>query len=144
MVLDVVRDDEVCRRLMTIPGVGAITALTFKTGVDMPGRFAKSKTVGAHFGLTPRKFSSGEIDYQGRISKCGDAMVRSALYEAANVMLTRCTRWSALKAWAARIAKKAGAKRARVALARKLAVIMHRMWIDGTDFQWGEQTKAAR
>ena len=144
MVLDVVRDDEVCRRLMTIPGVGAITALTFKTGVDMPGRFAKSKTVGAHFGLTPRKFNSGEIDYQGRISKCGDAMVRSALYEAANVMLTRCTQWSALKAWAARIARKAGAKRARVALARKLAVIMHRMWIDGTDFQWGEQTKAAR
>lgn len=143
MVLDAVRTDPVCRRLMTIPGVGAVTALAFKTGVDVPHRFRRSKTVGAHFGLTPRSFSSGEVDVKGHISKCGDAMVRSALYEAAHVLLTRCARWSALRAWGMRIAKTTGLKRARVAVARKLAVIMHRMWIDGTDFQWGDQTKAA-
>ena len=127
---------------MTIQGVGPVTALTYKTGVDVPQRFAKSKNVGAHFGLTPRRFSSGEIDYQGRISKCGDAMVRTALYEAANVVLTRTTRWSALKAWAMRIAMKRGLKRARVALARKLAVIMHRMWIDGSEFRWTDEAPA--
>ena len=129
--------------MMSIHGVGALAALTFKAGVDVPQRFAKSKSVGAHFGLTPRRFSSGEIDYTGRISKCGDAMDRSALYEAANALLTRCTRWSALKAWAVRVAKRAGAKRARVAVARKLAVIMHRLWLDGTTFACGEHAKAA-
>jgi transposase len=143
MVLNAVRDDPLCRRFMSIPGVGALAALAFKTGVDVPQRFAKSKSVGAHFGLTPRRFSSGEIDYTGRISKCGDAMVRSALYEAANALLTRCTQWSALKAWAVRVAKRAGGKPARVAVARKLAVIMHRMWLDGTTFDWGEHAKAA-
>ena len=143
MVLNAVRDDPLCRRLMSIPGVGAVAALAFKTGVDVPQRFAKSKSVGAHFGLTPRRFSSGETDYTGRISKCGDAMVRSALYEAANALLTRCTRWSALKGWAVRVAKRAGGKRARVAVARKLAVIMHRMWLDGTTFDWHEHEKAA-
>ncbi|MFQ5974588.1 MAG: IS110 family transposase [Alphaproteobacteria bacterium] len=142
MMLDVVRRDEVCRRFMTIQGVGPVTALTYKTGVDVPERFAKSKNVGAHFGLTPRRFSSGEIDYQGHIGKCGDAMVRTALYEAANVVLTRTTRWSALKAWAMRIAKKRGLKRARVALARKLAVIMHRMWLDGSEFRWTDEAPA--
>jgi transposase len=99
MVLDAVRGDPLCRRLMSIPGVGALAALAFKAGVDVPQRFANSKSGGAHFGLTPRRFSSGEIDYTGRISKCGDAMVRSALHEAANALLTRSARWSALKAW---------------------------------------------
>ena len=136
LVLDTVRRDEVCRRLMTVPGVGPITALAFKTAVEAPERFAKSKTVGAHFGLTPRSYSSGEIDYRGRISKCGDAMVRTALYEAASVLLTRVQRWSALKAWGMAIARRAGAKRARVALARKIAVILHRMWREQTDFRW--------
>ena len=135
LVLDVVRRDEVCRRLTTVPGVGPITALAFKTAVETPERFARSKTVGAHFGLTPRHYSSGQIDYQGHISKCGDAMVRTALYEAASALLTRVRAPSALKSWGLRIAKRAGAKRARVALARKLAVILHRMWIDGTAFQ---------
>jgi len=102
---------------MTVSGVGPITALAFKTGIDVPERFVKSKTVGAHFGLTSRKFNSGEIDYNGRISKCGDAMVRTLLYEAANAMLIRCARYSALKAWAMRIAKTRGLKRAKVALA---------------------------
>lgn len=136
LVLDVVRRDEVCRRFMTVPGVGPITALAFKTAIEVPERFAKSKAVGAHFGLTPRRYSSGQIDYQGRISKCGDALMRTMLYEAASVLLTRVRHWSALKAWGMRIAKRAGARRARVALARKIAVILHRMWLSGTDFQW--------
>ncbi len=135
MVPEVVRGDPLCRRLMTIPGVGPITALAFKTAGDIPQRFAKSKTVGAHFGRTPRKFNSGEVDYNGRISKCGDAMVRTLLHEAANALLTRCARNSALKAWAMRIAKTRGLKRGKVALARKLAVIMHRMRLDGSDFR---------
>jgi transposase len=133
-VLKAVRHDDVCRRFTTLPGVGPITALAFKTAVETPDRFAKSKTVGAHFGLTPRKYSSGQIDYQGHISKCGDALVRTALYDAAGVLLTRVRAPLALKSWGLRIAKRAGAKRARVALARKIAVILHRMWRDGTDF----------
>jgi transposase len=136
LVLDAVRGDHVCRRFTTVPGVGPITALAFKTAVETPERFAKSKTVGAYFGLTPRRYSSGQIDYQGHISKCGDGLVRSTLYEAASVLLTRVRAPSALKFWGLRIAKRAGAKRARVALARKIAVILHRMWRDGTDFRW--------
>jgi transposase len=136
LVLEAVRRDEICRRFTTLPGVGPITALAFKTAVETPERFAKSKTVGAHFGLTPRKYSSGQIDYQGHISKCGDDLVRTALYEAASALLSRVRAPSALKAWGLRIAKRAGAKRARVALARKIAVILHRMWRDGTDFRW--------
>ncbi len=128
---------------MTVPGVGPITAPAFKTGVDVPERFAKSKTVGAHFGLTARKFNSGEIDDNGRISKCGHAMVRTLLHEAVNAMLTRCPRYSALKAWAMRIAKTRGLKRAKVALARKLAVIMHRMWLYGSEFHWSDKASAA-
>ena len=104
--------------------------------VDVPARFARSRSVGAHFGLVPRKWQSGEIDRMGRISKCGDAMMRTALYEAANVMLTRTTRWSWLKAWAMQVAKRRGLGRAKVALARRLGVIMHRMWSDGSEFCW--------
>lgn len=142
MVLHIVRKDPQCRRFMTIPGVGPITALTYKTAVEVPERFTRSKNVGAHFGLTPRKFKSGEVDYDGRISKCGDEAVRTALYEAANVLLTRSTRWSALKAWAMRVARDRGLNRARVALARKLALIMHRMWLDGSTFCWSNEAKA--
>lgn len=136
MVLAMVRDDAVCRRLMTVPGVGPVVALTFRATIDVPARFARSKTVGAHFGLTPRKYQSGEIDRMGRISKCGDEMMRTALYEAANSMLTRTTRWSWLKAWAMGVAKRRGMQKAKVALARRLGVILHRMWIDGTEFHW--------
>ena len=136
MMLDAVRVDPVCRRLMTVPGVGPVTALTFRTTVDVPARFARSRTVGAHFGLTPRKWQSGEIDRMGRISKCGDAMMRTALYEAASVMLRRSTRWSWLKAWAMQVAKRRGLARARVALARRLGVVLHRIWMDGSEFQW--------
>ena len=136
MLLSIVRDDATCRRLMTVPGVGPVVAVTYKTAIDDPTRFRKSKDLGPYFGLTPSKYQSGEVDWTGRISKVGDAMVRTALFEAANVMLSRVTRFSALKAWALRVAKLRGVKRAKVALARKLAVVLHRMWVDGTDFRW--------
>ena len=119
---------------MSAPGVGAIVALTYVSAVDDPARFKSSKTVAAHFGLTPKKYQSGETDYTGRISKIGDASVRTALYEAAHIILTRPVKGSGLKSWAMRLAKRAGMKKAKVALARKLAVILHRMWVDGTQF----------
>jgi transposase len=119
---------------MTVPAVGPIIALTFVAAVDDAGRFAKSRSVGAYFGLTQKKYQSGETDRSGRISKCGDDAVRAALYEAANLLLTKPLKGGALKSWAMRLARRAGAKRAKVALARKLAVIMHRMLIDGTPF----------
>jgi len=131
--------DPVCVRLMSVPGVGFITALTFKAGVDDPHRFKRSRTVGAHFGLTPRRFQSGEMDIEGHISKCGDADVRSTLYTAANALLTRSARWSSLKAWGMKLAKTRGHRKAVIAVARKLAVILHRVWIDDTQFRWGNE-----
>lgn len=142
-VLRAVRDDAVCRRLMTAPGVGPIIALAFKSAVDEPGRFAHSRAVGAHFGLTPKRYQSGEIDRSGHITRTGDAMMRTLLYEAATVILTRASRWSSLKAWGVRVAERQGLKRARVAVARKLAVILHRMWRDGSEFRWGEEPATA-
>ena len=130
-------EDPVCQRLMSAPGVGFVTALTFKAGVDDPTRFKRSRTVAAHFGLTPRRFQSGEIDHCGHISRAGDHAVRSALYTAANVMMTRSSRWSSLKVWGMQLAKTRGHRRAVVAVARKLAVILHRMWLDDTQFRWG-------
>ena len=138
-LLTLVRDDPVCRQLMSVPGVGAITAITFKSGVDDPSRFKRSRDVGPHFGLTPRKYQSGELDVTGSITKVGDRMVRTALYEAASVMLTRTVRFSSLKVWAMAVARRRGTKKARVALARKLAVILHRMWVDGTSFRWSDE-----
>ena len=143
MLLLQVRADPVCRRLMTVPGVGPVTALTFRATVDVPARFARSRAVGAHFGLTPRKWQSGEIDRMGEISKCGDAMMRTALYEVANIVLSPTTRWSWLKAWGMQVARRRGRKRAKVAVARRLGVIMHRMWMDGTEFQWTRDGAAA-
>src|SRR5476651_1917357 len=134
--LAIVRDDEVCRRLMTTPGVGPVVALTYRATVDVPARFRKSKSVGAVFGLTCAKHQSGESERSGRISRCGDEMMRVMLYEAAQVMLTRTNKWSWLKVWAMQIARRRGKKRAIVALARRLAVIMHRIWVDGTEFRW--------
>jgi transposase len=142
-MLAIVRDDAVCRRLMTAPGVGALVAVTSKTAVDDPGRFRTAEAVGAHFGLTPKRYQSGETDVTGGISKVGDAMVRTALYEAANVMLTRTSRVSALKRWAMEVARRRGAKRAKVALARKLAGVLHRMWANAADFRWGKEEAAA-
>lgn len=138
-----VRSDPVCQRLMTVPGVGAITALTFRAAVDDPARFKSSRTVAAHFGLTPRRFQSGETDNVGRISKAGDPDVRRALYVAAHALVTRSNRWCSLKAWGVRLAKTRGRRRAVIAVARKLAVILHRMWIDGTEFRWGSEEAVA-
>ena len=138
-VRNVARQDPICQRLMTAPGVGPITALTYKAGVDDPTRFRRSRTVAAHFGLTPRRFQSGEIDFDGHISRAGDANVRSTLYVAANAMMTRSSRWSPLKAWGMKLAKTRGHKRAVIAVARKLAVILHRMWIDDTQFRWSAE-----
>lgn len=133
------RKDPVCELLMTTPGVGAITALNFKAAIDDPTRFTSSRLVGAHFGLTPRRFQSGEMDNQGRISRAGDAEVRAALYSAANSLLTRTKASSSLKSWGLRLIKTKGRRRATVAVARKLAVILHRMWVDGEEFRWNEQ-----
>ena len=138
------RDDEVCQRLMTVPGVGPVVAMTYKTAIDDPARFARSKAVGAYVGRVPRKYQSGEIDRTGRITKVGDAMVRTALFEAANVMLSRTVRFSALKAWALRVASRHGMKKAKVALARKLAVVLHRLWVDSTAFGRDPMPAAAR
>lgn len=126
--------DAVCRRLMTMPGVGPMTALAFRAAIDEPVRFRRSASVGAYLGLTPRRYSSGEIDRMGRISRCGDPRARSYLYEAANIMLSRAGKANPLKSWGMKLAKRAGFKKARVALARKMAVVLHRMWRDGTDF----------
>jgi transposase len=142
-LLAIVRDDEVCRRLMTVPGVGPVVALTYRATVDMPARFRNSKAVGAVFGLTPAKYQSGEINWSGRISRCGDEMMRVMLYEAAQILLVRSTKWSWLKAWAMQIARRRGMKKAIVALARRLAVIMHRIWVDGTEFRWTREVAAA-
>jgi transposase len=142
-LLAVVRDDEICRRLMTVPGVGPVVALTYRVTVDVPARFRKSKSVGAAFGLTCSRDQSGERDHPGAISRCGDEMMRMMLYEAAQTMLVHVKKWSWLKAWAMQIAKRRGMKRAIVALARKLAVIMHRIWVDGTEFRWTREAAAA-
>ena len=131
------------RLLMSAPGVGAIVALTYVSAVDDPARFKSSKGVGAHFGLTPKKYQSGEKDVTGRISKLGDVSVRAALYEAAHVILTRPVKGSGLKSWAAKLAKRAGMQKAKVALARKLAVILHRMWVDGTHFVFAPRKDVA-
>ncbi len=141
-LLAIVRDDEVCRRLMTVPGVGPVVSLTYRATVDVPARFHKSKSVGAVFGLTCAKHQSGEVEWSGRISRCGDEMMRVMLYEAAQSML-RSKKWSWLKAWAMQIARRRGMKKAIVALARRLAVIMHRIWVDGTEFRWTREAAAA-
>lgn len=135
MILDIAKDDPVCEQFMSIPGVGALTALTFKTTIENPERFKKSKDVGVHLGLTPRKYASGEIDYNGRITKCGDAVARHHLYIAAQCLLNSVKKWCPLKAWGMRIAKRSSPQKAYVAVARKLAVIMHRMWVDGTYYE---------
>src|SRR6516164_3401853 len=132
-----------CRRLMTVPGIGPVVALTYRAAVDVPARFRKSESVGAVFGLTCAKYQSGEIEWNGRISRCGDEMMRIMLYEAAQSMLVRSKKWSWLKAWAMQVARRRGMKKAIVALARRLAVIMHRIWVDGTEFRWTRQEAAA-
>lgn len=136
LLLELVQTDPVCHRLMTAPGVGPVVALTFRTCVDNPARFSRSKCVGAHYGLTPSLYQSGETERSGRISRCGDALMRASLYEAALVLLTGHGRWNPLKAWGVAIARRRGIQKAIVAVARKLAIVLHRMWRDHTEFRW--------
>src|SRR6202050_3511724 len=142
-LLELVRHDQICRRLMTAPGVGPVVALTFRATVDVPSRFKSSKTIGAAFGLTPRQYQSGETDRMEAVSKCGDRMMRAMLFEAALALMACTRKWSWLKAWGMKIARHRGMKRAIVAVARRLAVILHRMWVDGTDFRWTRPEAAA-
>ena len=135
-LLGLARNDADSRRSMTVPGIGPITALAFHSSIDDPIRFRRSRSVGAYVGLTPRRYASGEVDWSGRISKCGDRMLRTYLFEAAGVLLTRVPQWCKLKAWGHRLWKRIGFKKAKIAVARKLAVLLHRMWRDGTDFIW--------
>lgn len=137
------QQDPVCQRLMSAPGVGFVTALTFKAAVDDPTRFKRSRTVAAHFGLTPRRYQSGEMDNPGRISRAGDPDVRCTLYTAANAMMTRSAKWSSLKVWGMQLAKTRGHRRAVVAVARKLCVILHRIWLDDTQFRWSAEGAAS-
>jgi transposase len=137
------KDSPVCRLLMTVPGVGALTALAFMAAVDDPGRFRRSSSVGAYLGLTPRRYQSGEVDHAGHISKCGDRLMRTYLFEAAGVLLTRVGRWCALKAWGLRLAKRVGLKKAKVAVARRLAVLLHAMWRDASPFRWSKAEATA-
>jgi transposase len=142
-MLAIVRHDTVCRRLMTVPGVGALVAITFTSAIDDPARFRRSRAVGAHFGLTPKKYQSGETEVTGGISRVGDPLVRTALYEAAHIMLTRTVRFSGLKRWALEVARRRGMKRAKVALARKLAAVLLRLWTGGSAFRFGQEATAA-
>jgi transposase len=129
--------------LMTVPGVGPVVALAYISAIDDPQRFTHARDVGAYLGLTPKRYQSGEVDRAGRISKCGDGFVRTCLFEAAGVLLTRVDRWSPLKAWGVRLMKRVGATKAKVAVARKLAVILHRIWTDGTEFWWTKEAATA-
>jgi len=142
-LLAIARDSGLARRLMTVPGVGPIVALNFIAVVDDAGRFARATEVGAYLGLTPRRYQSGEIDYSGRISKRGNGAMRTLLFEAANVLITRVRRFSPLKAWAVRLAARKGFKKAAVAAARKIAVVMLRLWRDGTSFAWSTEERPA-
>lgn len=138
------KSDPACRLLMTVPGVGPVTALAFAATIDDPGRFVSSRAVGAYLGLTSRRWQSGEMDYSGRISKHGDSLLRSLLYEAANSLLTVVRRPHPLKDWARRVRKRSSHKKACVALARKLAVILHRMLITGEAFAWPQKEDVTR
>lgn len=136
------QEDEDCRRMMTVPGIGVITALSFKAEIDDPSRFRHSRDVGVHLGLTPRKYASGEIDRNGGISKCGNADLRTLLFESALVLLARSKKWSRLKAWGVKLAQRSCFKTACTAVARKLAVILHRIWTEQTEFVYGKEVAA--
>lgn len=137
------KSDAAARRLMSVPGVGVIVALAYKAVIDDPARFKRSSSVGAYIGLTPTRYQSGEVDKAGHISKRGDGLLRSYLFEAANVLLTRHPKPCRLKTWGLALAARIGMRRAKVAVARKLAVVMHRVWKDDRDFDWGGALAAA-
>jgi transposase len=138
-----VRTDPICRLLMTVPGIGALSSLMYVSTIEDPGRFSRSRAVGAHLGLTPRRYQSGETDRSGHISRCGDGLARTLMYEAAVVVLHRVKRSLPLKDWAEAIERRAGSGKARVALARKLSVILHSVWRSGEPFRWAPQAEAA-
>jgi transposase len=142
-IREIVRQSATCRLLMSVPGIGALSVLAYVSTVEDPMRFARSRSVGAHLGLTPRQYQSGQIDRSGRISRCGDSLARTLMYEAAVVILTRVKRASRLKDWALGIAKRSGVGKARVALARKLSVILHSVWRSGEPFRWSEPVATA-
>lgn len=139
MLRQVARNDPACQILMTMPCVGLLTAVLFRVVIDEPRRFRKSKDVAAHLGLTPRKYASGDVNYNGRITKCGDAMLRNHLYEAASIMLRPTTKRNAIKQWGTKISKRSSLKNARIAVARKMAITLHRMWVDEAAFNWGDE-----
>ncbi|MDP4032194.1 MAG: IS110 family transposase [Pseudorhodobacter sp.] len=141
-VRQLAKEHDTTRRLMTVPGIGVVTALTFRHTIDDPSRFRNAATVGAYLGLPPRRKQSGETDMNGGVSRWGDRLMRTYLFEAASVLLHRSKRWCALKAWGLRLAKRNGMKKAQVAVARKLAVILHCIWVDGTVFEWGKEMTA--
>jgi transposase len=132
-----------CHLLMGVPGIGVLSVLAYVSTVEDPTRFARSRSVGAHLGLTPKQYQSGEVDRSGRISRCGDTLARTLMYEAAVVILMWVKRASSLKDWAHAIARRSGPGKARVALARKLSVILHSIWRSGEPFRWSEQPPAA-
>src|ERR1700722_15042875 len=143
-VRQLAKADETTRRLMTVPGVGVVTALTFRHTIDDPSRFGSASSVGAYLGLTPRRNQSGETDINGKISRWGDRLLRTYLFEAATVLLYRTKKWSSLKAWGMKLAKRIGMRKAKVAIARKIAVILHCIWVDGTSFDWAAQSRPER
>jgi len=143
MIRALVKESPDCRLLMSVPGIGPLTGLAYVSTVEDPRRFGSSRSVGAHFGLTPRQYQSGEIDRSGRISRCGDGLARTLMYEAAVVILTRLKRPCSLKDWALTIARRSGIGKARVALARKLTVILHSIWRSGEPFSWSTPASAA-
>ena len=140
-VRELAKSDRTTRRLMTVPGIGVVTALTYRHTIGDPSRFKSAASVGAYLGLTPRRKQSGELDITGRISRWGDRLLRSYLFEAASVLLHRTKRASPLQAWGQRLVRRVGLKKAKVAIARKLAIILHCIWTNGTEFDWGTASK---
>lgn len=141
MLATAARNDEVCRLLMTAPGIGPLTALLYKAVIDDPIRFKYSRDVPAQLGLVPRKFASGETDYNGGITKAGDMMLRHHLYRAAATLTQNSARPCKLKDWGRNLRKRSSYKSATVAVARKLSIILHRMWMDGTEFDWADRQR---
>lgn len=139
IMVQLAKEDEVCRLLMTMSGVGPQISLAYKAAIDDPYRFRKSRNVGVHVGLTPTKYASGEVDFDGHITRCGDKALRTLLFEGAQVLLMRTQKWSALRAWGMQVAKRSSLNKAAVAVARKMLVILHQMWINGTEFRYGKE-----
>lgn len=140
-VKEIAKKSPLANRLMTIPGVGPIVSLSFIALVDDASRFRKSADIGAFLDLAPRRYQSGEMDYSGQISKCGYVQMRNLLYEAAGSLIHQVKRFSSLKSWAVKLVGRKGFKKAAVATARKLAVLVLIIWKDGTEFEWKKEAR---